>query len=126
MSAERTVLLVEDSEDNRGIVRQLVEDFFDDVRLVEADNGADGVKQARELHPDLILLDLSLPIMNGWEAAQVLKGDPLTAKIPVIALTAHAMSGDEARARAAGCDDYVTKPIELMPFQALLARYLEQ
>lgn len=126
MSAERTVLLVEDSEDNRGIVRQLVEDFFDDVRLVEADNGADGVKQARELHPDLILLDLSLPIMNGWEAAQVLKGDPVTAKIPVIALTAHAMSGDEARARAAGCDDYVTKPIELMPFQALLARYLEQ
>lgn len=117
-----TILLVEDSEDNRGIIRQLAE--WIDAEVIEAENGFEGVRMAREAKPDVILMDLSLPMMSGWEAATVLKGDPQTAGIPIIALTAHAMAGDEARARAAGCDAYVSKPISLVPFQELLERYL--
>jgi two-component system cell cycle response regulator DivK len=117
-----TILLVEDSEDNRGIIRELAEDM--EVNLLEADNGLDGVTLARAEHPDLILMDLSLPVMNGWEATSRLKADPATAGIPVIALTAHAMEGDERKAREAGCDAYVTKPISILPFQAMLEDYL--
>lgn len=116
------VLHVEDLEDNRGIVRQLARRMG--VTLLEAGDGLEGVEMARRELPDVILMDLSLPLMDGWEATTQLKADPSTCRIPVIALTAHAMAGDEQRARAAGCDGYVAKPIDLVPFQRLLEQVL--
>jgi two-component system, cell cycle response regulator DivK len=80
--------------------------------VVCAVNGAEGVSMAGSESPDLILMDLSLPIMDGWDATRMIKADATTKAIPVIALTAHAMDGDEQKARDAGCDDYDTKPIE--------------
>jgi len=79
---------------------------------IAADGGV-GVELARSSAPDLILMDMSLPVIDGWEATRILKADPATAKIPVIALTAHAMAEDRAKAMAAGCDDFDTKPVEL-------------
>jgi two-component system cell cycle response regulator DivK len=117
-----TILLVEDSEDNRGIIRELAE--WMEVTLLEAADGETGLRLAEAERPDVILMDLSLPVVDGWEATRRLKANPATAGIPVIALTAHAMDGDEAKARAAGCDAYVTKPISIPTFQATLERYL--
>lgn len=116
------VLLVEDNEDNRGIIRQVAEMM--EFELIEAGNGLEGVERAQADRPDLIVLDLSLPVLDGWEAARRLKADARTASIPIVALTAHAMAGDEARARQAGCDGYVTKPLDIARFQALLDGYL--
>ena len=107
--AMKKILIVEDGEFNRDLLIQLLEE---DYSLVTATDGAAGVSKAAGEHPDLILMDLSLPILDGWEATQRIKADPVTARIPVIALTAHAMSGDEDKAKAAGCDDFMTKPID--------------
>lgn len=105
------ILLVEDNEMNRDMLsRRLARRGH--VILVAVD-GAEGVARASADLPDLILMDMSLPVLDGWEATRRIKGDPLTARIPVIALTAHAMAGDREQALAAGCDDYDTKPIEL-------------
>ena len=105
------VLLVEDNELNRDMLsRRLGRNGFE-VRC--AADGAAGVAEARAWSPELILMDMSLPVMDGWEATRTLKADPKTAGIPVIALTAHAMPEDPARAREAGCDDYDSKPVEL-------------
>jgi CheY-like chemotaxis protein len=104
------VLLVEDNEENRdGLSRHLRRKGFE--VLVAAD-GRQGLEAAQAGAPDLILMDMSLPVLDGWEATRQLKGDPRTRHIPVIALTAHAMSGDREKALAAGCDEYDTKPIE--------------
>jgi CheY-like chemotaxis protein len=120
--APPTILLVEDVEDNRGIIRQVAGRMK--LRLIEAADGAEGVRMAREQRPALILMDLSLPVLDGWAATAVLKGDPATAHIPVIALTAHAMEGDEQRAREAGVDGYMTKPISIVSLKELLTRLL--
>ena len=105
------VLLVEDNEMNRDmLLRRLERKGFEVVIAVD---GQAGVDMASSTSPDLILMELSLPVMDGWEATRRLKADPATQRIPVIALTAHAMSGDEVKAREAGCDDYDTKPINL-------------
>lgn len=105
------ILLVEDNEANRDMLsRRLARQGFDVSIAVD---GGEGVASARQNLPDLILMDMSLPVMNGWEATRALKGDPTTAHIPVIALTAHAMAGDREQALSAGCDDYDTKPVEL-------------
>lgn len=88
-------------------------------RMLTAADGAEGLRLAREERPDLILMDLSLPVLDGWEASAQLKSDPETRDIPIIALTAHAMAGDEIRARAVGCDDFETKPVD---FPCLLAK----
>ncbi|MFN3430170.1 MAG: response regulator [Candidatus Sericytochromatia bacterium] len=109
-------------EDNRGLIRQLAAHMG--FQLIEAGDGAEGVRLARHERPALVLMDLSLPVLDGWAATAQLKSDPATADIPIIALTAHAMHGDEQRAREAGCDGYVTKPISLAPFMALLQRVL--
>lgn len=104
------VLLVEDNEENRdGLSRHLRRKGFE--VLVAAD-GRQGLEAAQAGAPDLVLMDMSLPVLDGWEATRQLKGDPRTRHIPVIALTAHAMSGDREKALAAGCDEYDTKPIE--------------
>lgn len=105
------ILLVEDNEMNRDMLsRRLTRNGFE---IVMAVNGQEGLDLASSENPDLILLDMSLPVMDGWEAARRLKADAATAKIPVIALTAHAMVQDKEKALAAGCDDFDTKPVEL-------------
>jgi len=105
------VLLVEDNEMNRDMLsRRLVRRGFE---VVFAVNGKQGVDLARSEKPDIILMDMSLPIMDGWEATRCVKSDDATRSVPVIGLTAHAMSGDREKAIEAGCDDYETKPIEL-------------
>ena len=105
----KKILLVEDIELNRDLMVQLLED---DYEVVTAEDGARAIEVAESERPDLILMDMSLPVMDGWEATRRLKADPAFKDTPVIALTAHAMHGDEERARAAGCDDYITKPID--------------
>ena len=114
---EKTVLLVEDNEDNRTVYRTILEHFG--YHVAEARNGEDGVRMAREEKPDLILMDISIPVIDGWEATRILKDDPETSEIPIIALTAHAMAEDRERALAAGCDEFDTKPVDL---ERLLAK----
>ncbi len=105
------ILLVEDNEMNRDMLsRRLLKRGFE---LQIAVNGQEGVDMALSGSPDLILLDMSLPIIDGWEAARQIKADPKGKAIPIIALTAHAMAGDREKAMAAGCDDYDTKPVDL-------------
>lgn len=104
------ILLVEDHEEIWDFLsRRLKRRGYD---VVVAQDGEDGVRQARAMHPDVILLDMNLPVMDGWTAARALKGDPATSGIKIIALTAHAMSGDREKAVQAGCDDYHPKPID--------------
>ncbi len=106
-----TVLLVEDNEMNRDMLsRRLARKEYE---VLVAVDGKEGVEMAGSVAPDLILMDMSLPVMDGWEATRQLKASPETKAIPIIALTAHAMSGDREKAMEAGCDDYDTKPIEL-------------
>jgi two-component system cell cycle response regulator DivK len=105
------ILLVEDNEMNRDMLsRRLERRSFSVIIAVD---GQQGVELAQSEMPDLILMDMSLPILDGWTATQTIKNNKATASIPVIALTAHAMSGDRQKALAAGCDDYDTKPVEL-------------
>ena len=105
------VLLIEDNELNRDMLsRRLVKRGYDVVTAVD---GAEGVASAKAEHPDLILMDMSLPVMHGWDATRELKENPDTKAIPVIALTAHAMEGDREKGLEAGCDDFDTKPVEL-------------
>lgn len=114
----KTVLIVEDVAFNRDLLVQLLEDRY---RLLFAEDGQAALRKAAEAKPDLILMDLSLPRMDGWEATRRLKADATLAGIPVIALSARAMRADEERARAAGCDDYLAKPLD----EALLFQKLE-
>jgi two-component system, cell cycle response regulator DivK len=105
------ILLVEDNEMNRDMLsRRLSRKGYE---VVVAVDGQEGVERARSEAPDLILMDMSLPVKDGWTATREIKADAATAAIPIIALTAHAMSGDREKALEAGCDDYDTKPIEL-------------
>src|SRR5436309_8607193 len=118
------LLLVEDNEMNRDMLsRRLQRRGYEVVLAVD---GAEGVAMARSEDPQLILMDMSLPVLDGWEATRQLKAAPETRGIPVIALTAHAMAGDREKALEAGCDDYDTKPVEfsrlLAKMQALLAQ----
>ena len=117
----KTILIVEDVELNRDLLVQLLED---DYRLVLAADGQAALEKALEAKPDLILMDLSLPRMDGWEATRRLKADRSLSKIPVIVLSAHAMRGDEERARASGCDDFLTKPIDETLLYQKLERHL--
>ena len=128
MSSEQAlVLVVDDNEMNRDMLsRRLVRNGF---TVAIAVDGQQGVEMATSERPDVILMDMSLPVMDGWEATRQLKADPATSAIPVIALTAHAMSEDREKALAAGCDDYDTKPVELSrlleKIEALLNRKTE-
>ena len=105
------ILIVEDNEMNRDMLsRRLIKKGFE---IIIAVDGEEGVKKTLSEKPDLILMDMSLPVMDGWEATKKLKSNPDTSKIPIIALTAHAMAQDKEKALAAGCDEYDTKPIDL-------------
>lgn len=116
-----TILVVEDNLMNLELLVQILEDHYD---VVTARDGQQGVDLAREREPDLIVMDLSLPVLDGWQATSLLKRDPATGPVPVIALTAHAMPGDAERARDAGCDDVLTKPVDEELLLATLERYL--
>jgi len=116
------ILLVEDNEMNRDMLsRRLERKGFEVVIAVD---GQAGVDMASSVGPDLILMDLSLPVIDGWEATRQIKADAATQNIPVIALTAHAMSGDEQKAREAGCDDYDTKPVNLNRLLEKIGKFL--
>jgi two-component system, cell cycle response regulator DivK len=118
------ILLVEDNELNRDmLVRRLQRKGY---TVVIALDGAQGLAMARSELPDLILMDMSLPVLDGWEATRALRADPELAGIPVIALTAHAMAGDYERCMAAGCNDYDTKPVELVRLLSKIERLLQQ
>jgi CheY-like chemotaxis protein len=118
----KKILVVEDVEYNRDLLVQLLEEDFE---ILTASDGAAGIEAAVRDRPDLILMDLSLPGVDGWEATRRLKARPETEAIPVVALTAHAMQGDEDKARACGCDDYLTKPIDEDQLFATLERFLD-
>ena len=117
----KTILIVEDVEFNLDLLVQLLED---DYTILTASDGATGIALAERTHPDLILMDLSLPVIDGWEATRRIKANAALRSIPIIALTAHAMSGDEEKAKAAGCDDYLSKPIDEDLLYAKLRTFL--
>jgi two-component system cell cycle response regulator DivK len=117
------ILLVEDNEMNRDMLsRRLARRGFE---VVVAVDGREGVTAAQRESPDIILMDMSLPVTDGWEATRLIRADAGTAHIPVIALTAHAMAGDRDKALEAGCDDYDTKPVELERLLEKIARLLD-
>ncbi len=110
-----TILLVEDNEMNRDILTRRLE--RKGYRVISAHDGLQGHDMAHSQSPDLILMDISLPIMNGWEVTRRLKSHPDTRNIPIIALTAHALATDRAKSIEAGCDDYDTKPVDFTNLQ---------
>jgi two-component system, cell cycle response regulator DivK len=118
----KKILVVEDIDFNRDLVVQLLEEKY---HVIEAVNGQEGLELAERERPELILMDLSLPVIDGWEATRRLKANDDLRSIPVIALTAHAMKGDEEKALAAGCDDYLVKPLDEDELMARIANYLE-
>ena len=118
----KTVLLVEDNEDNRIIYSTILQHFG--YRVMEALNGEEGIAKARAEKPDLILMDISIPVIDGWEATQVLKRDPETRSIPIVALTAHALVSDREKAMEVGCDSYLAKPCEPKAVVSEVARFI--
>lgn len=122
MTTKRRVLVVEDNLDNMTLISDVLLSLGYDPLI--AKDGEEGVRLATAEKPDLILMDLSLPKMDGWTATRHLKADPDVKHIPVIALTAHAMLGDRDRALAAGCDDYISKPISLRELAEKLKQHM--
>jgi CheY-like chemotaxis protein len=118
----KKILVVEDVDFNRDLIVQLLEDRY---QVIEAVDGKEGIEIAQREKPELILMDLSLPVMDGWEATRRLKANPDLRSIPVIALTAHVMKGDEEKAIAAGCDDYLAKPINEDELMAKIEGHLK-
>ena len=104
----KKILVVEDTEDNRQILRDLL--GMAGYEMIEAHDGAEGVSRAAEHKPDLILMDIQMPVMDGYEATRQIKANPELKTIPIVAVTSYALSGDEEKARAAGCDGYIAKP----------------
>jgi len=119
----KRILIVEDVEFNRDLIVQLLEDTYN---VLTAADGAEGLQLAAREHPDLILMDLSLPVIDGWEATRRLKANAALHDIPIIALSAHAMMGDREKALQSGCDEYLSKPLDEDLLFAKLARFLGQ
>ena len=117
------VLYVEDNDDNIYMLKMRLE-LLGDFEVLTAENGERGCEVAASEQPDIILMDLEMPIIDGWEATRRLKGNPQTRSIPVIALSAHALAGEREKALAAGCDEFDTKPIEFDRLVATLRRIL--
>ena len=118
----KRILIVEDQEDNRTILRDVLSTVG--YELIEALNGKDGVRLAQSERPDLILMDIQLPEMDGYQATQQIKSIAELKTIPIIAVTSYALSGDEAKARAAGCDGYIAKPFSPRELLAKVRKYL--
>jgi len=119
----KRILVVEDNPDNRILITDVLSSL--DYEVLVAVDGEEGLSMAQDEVPDLILMDLSLTKMDGWTATNLIKQDAALSHIPIIALTAHAMVGDREKALAAGCDYYISKPIDLRELQQKLARYLD-
>jgi len=117
----KKILVVEDVAFNRDLMVQLLEEEYEVLTAVD---GLEGVERAERDRPDLILMDLSLPGLDGWAATRRIKANPALKHIPIIAVSAHAMTGDEARARESGCDDYISKPLDEDLLFAKLRRFL--
>jgi two-component system, cell cycle response regulator DivK len=117
----KTILIIEDQELNRDLLVQILEDFY---AVIVAADGAEGLVRAERDRPDLILMDFGMPIMDGWEATRRIKAQSALRGIPIIAITSHAMVGDEAKARHAGCDDYMAKPIHEDELLAKIRHFL--
>ena len=120
----KRILMVEDTEDNRQIMRDLMS--ITNYELIEARDGAEGVAMAALYKPDLILMDIQLPVMDGYEATRRIKADPALKHIPIIAVTSYALSGDEAKTLAAGCEGYVAKPFSPRLLLAKIREFLPQ
>jgi two-component system, cell cycle response regulator DivK len=120
----KRILVIEDTEDNRQIVRDLLESAG--YELIEALDGLDGVAAAEREHPDLILMDIQLPGIDGYEATRRIRAVPALAAVPIIAVTSYALSGDEAKTRAAGCDGYVAKPFSPRQLLAKIREFLPE
>ncbi len=118
----KRILVIEDTEDNRRIVRDLLTNAG--FELIEACDGESGIAMAAEHQPDLILMDIQLPLVNGYDATRRIKDNPATRHIPVIAVTSYALSGDEAKATAAGCDGYIAKPFSPRSLLAKVREFL--
>ncbi len=118
----KLILVVEDQEDNRQIIRDMLS--ATDYEIMEAENGEQALVAVTKHRPDLILMDIQLPIIDGYEATRRIKADPALKSIPIIAVTSYALSGEEAKARAAGCDDYVPKPYSPRHLLAKIRQYL--
>jgi two-component system, cell cycle response regulator DivK len=118
----KRILVIEDQEDNRQILRDLLGNAG--YEMTEAENGQDGVAAATSQKPDLILMDIQLPIMDGYEATRRIKANPELKAIPIIAVTSYALSGDEGKALAAGCDAYITKPYSPRQLLAKVKEFL--
>ena len=121
---ECKVLLVEDVYESRLLVRQLMGRLG--VTLIEAGDGLEGIQAARRELPDLILMDLSLPIVDGWEATRQLKADPATSHIPIVIVTAHSMWDEARRVKEVGCAGYVMKPLDSVAFSRDVAEFLRE
>jgi two-component system, cell cycle response regulator DivK len=119
----KRILMVEDTSDNRQLVRDLLESVGG-YELLEAADGREGVAMAARHRPDLILMDIQLPVLDGYEAARQIKAHPALSDIPIIAVTSFALSGDEFRAREAGCDGYVAKPFSPRQLLAKIREFL--
>ncbi|BBM86922.1 response regulator [Candidatus Uabimicrobium amorphum] len=117
----KKILIIEDIEDNRDLLIQLLED---DYELLEAEEAITGISISQRQQPDLILMDISLPRMDGLQATQILKNNALTKHIPIIAVTGNAMVGDREKALSAGCDEYVTKPIDISTIFDVIERFI--
>jgi len=120
----KRILVVEDQEDNRQILRDLLNSVG--YQILEAEDGARGVAAAEAERPDLILMDIQLPLVDGYEATRRIKADPALAHIPVIAVTSYALSGDEAKTKAAGCNAYVAKPFSPRQLLAKVREFLPE
>jgi two-component system cell cycle response regulator DivK len=118
----KRILVIEDIEDNRQIIRDLLTSF--DYELIEATDGAEGVAMAQSQHPDLILMDIQLPVMDGYEATRQIRAITELAQIPIIAVTSYALSGDETKSREAGCDGYIAKPFSPRQLLAKIREFL--
>ena len=118
----KRILMVEDTEDNRQILRDLF--AASGYELIEAADGGSGLAMAQTHKPDLILMDIQLPVLDGYETTRRIKADPSLRHIPVIAVTSYALSGDETKARAAGCDAYITKPFSPRVLLAKVREFL--
>jgi two-component system cell cycle response regulator DivK len=118
----RTILIVEDNDRNRELVKDVL--AIHGYATLEAENGLEGVRMAKELRPDLIIMDIQMPVMDGLTAAKILSNDPETKGIPMIALTSFAMKGDKERFMAAGFVDYIAKPIDTRTLPELVKKYV--